>query len=112
MFYRALSGDTVKEFEAIIQHVKEAGLDQQVVMLQQKYQLSTPKEALMKVQKPVLVICGDEDSDNGNAKELAKLFPHSTYVQVPGGSWWRTSNTRVCRCSGVCPVSFLKKYKM
>jgi pimeloyl-ACP methyl ester carboxylesterase len=84
MFYRALSGDTVKELEGVIQHVKEAGLDQQSLMLQQKYQPSTPKEALMKVQHPVLVICGDKDSDNGNAQDLAKLFPHAMYVQVPG----------------------------
>lgn len=84
MFYRALSGDTVKELEGVIKHVKEAGLDQQSLMLQQKYQPSTPKELLAKYQKPVLVICGDKDSDNGSAEELAKLFPHAKYVQVPG----------------------------
>ena len=84
MFYRALSGDTIKELEGVIQHVKEAGFDERALMLQQKYQPSTPKETLMKIQKPVLVICGDKDNDNGNAQELARLFPHATYVQVPG----------------------------
>jgi pimeloyl-ACP methyl ester carboxylesterase len=84
MFYRALSGDTVKELEPVIKHIKDAGLDQQALMLQQKYQPSTSKEELAKVKQPVLVICGSEDSDNGSATELVKLFSHAQYVQVPG----------------------------
>jgi pimeloyl-ACP methyl ester carboxylesterase len=84
MFYRALSGDTVKELEPMVKHVKDAGLDQHALMLQQKYQPSTPKEALSKVKQPVLVISGAEDSDNGSPTELVKLFPHAQYVQVPG----------------------------
>ncbi len=31
MFYRALSGDTVRELEAMVKHVKESGLDQQAL---------------------------------------------------------------------------------
>jgi len=84
MFYRALSGDTVKELEPVIKHVKDAGLDQQALALQQKYQPSTSKEELAKVKQPVLVICGSEDSDNGSASELAKLFPNAQFAQVPG----------------------------
>ena len=53
-------------------------------MLQQKYQPSTSKEELAKVKQRVLVICGSEDSDNGSATELVKLFSHAQYVQVPG----------------------------
>ena len=64
--------------------IKDAGLDQQALMLQQKYQPSTSKEELAKVKQPVLVICGSEDSDNGSATELVKLFSHAQYVQVPG----------------------------
>lgn len=33
---------------------------------------------------PALVICGDEDRDNGSAEELAQLLPDATYVEVPG----------------------------
>jgi len=84
MFYRALSGDTVKELEAVMKHVKDAGLDQKALALQQKYQPSTSKEALAKIKQPVLVICGSEDSDNGSATELVKLFPNAQYIQVPG----------------------------
>jgi len=84
MFYHALSGDTVKELEAVVKHVQDAGLDQKALALQQKYQPSTSKEELAKVKQPVLVICGREDSDNGSATELVKLFPHAQFVQVPG----------------------------
>lgn len=84
MFYRALSGDTVKELEGMVKYVKESGLDQQALACLQKEQPSTPKEALNKLKQPVLVVCGDKDSDNGNAADLAKLIPHADFVTVPG----------------------------
>ncbi len=67
MFYRALMGDTVKELEGMVKHVKEAGLDQLALAYLQKEQASTSKEALNKVKQPVLIICGDKDTDNGSA---------------------------------------------
>ncbi|MHA6333328.1 alpha/beta fold hydrolase [Qipengyuania sp. CAU 1752] len=39
---------------------------------------------LGKVAMPTLVVCGDEDRDNGSAVELAALLPEATYVEVPG----------------------------
>lgn len=84
MFYRALIGDTVKELEGMVKNVQKAGLDQQALAYLQKEQPSTPKETLAKIKKPILVICGDKDSDNGNAKELADLFQNARYIQVPG----------------------------
>ena len=33
---------------------------------------------------PTLVVCGDEDRDNGSAQELAERLPDATYVEVPG----------------------------
>ena len=33
---------------------------------------------------PTLVVCGDEDQDNGSAAELAQMLPDATYVEVPG----------------------------
>ena len=84
MFYRALVGDTVKELEGMVNYVKQAGLDQLALAYLQKEQPSTSKEALGKVKQKVLVICGDKDSDNGNAQELTKLMPNAGFVQVPG----------------------------
>jgi pimeloyl-ACP methyl ester carboxylesterase len=33
---------------------------------------------------PTLVICGDQDDDNGSAEELANVFPNATFVEIPG----------------------------
>ena len=84
MFYRALSGDSVPELAQMVSYVKRSGLDQQALALLQKEQPSTPKETLKKVQQPVLVICGSEDSDNGNAAALATLFTHGVFKTTPG----------------------------
>ena len=106
MFYRALSGDTVKELEPMIKHVQsDTSLDQQALALQQKYQPSTPIETLKKVTQPVLIICGDKDSDNGNAKALAEVFPHSQFVQVPGVHGTASSTKEFADAV----VTFLKK---
>jgi pimeloyl-ACP methyl ester carboxylesterase len=33
---------------------------------------------------PTLVVCGDQDDDNGSAEELANVLPKATFVEVPG----------------------------
>lgn len=84
MFYHALRGDSVPELQAMVNNVKKQGLDQQALAYLQRSQPSTSKEDLGKVKQPVLIICGDKDSDNGSAKELADLFKHPTYKITPG----------------------------
>ena len=39
---------------------------------------------LANIACPTLVVCGDEDSDNGSAQELAGMLPNATYAEVPG----------------------------
>ncbi len=84
MFYHALRGDSVPELKAMVDNVKKQGLDQQALAFLQRSQPSTSKEELGKVNQPVLVICGDKDSDNGSAKDLADLFKNPTYKITPG----------------------------
>ena len=84
MFYKALSGESVPELAAMVENVKKQGLDQQALAYLQKAQPSTSKEALRKIKQPELIICGDKDSDNGSAKELADLFKHPVYRITPG----------------------------
>lgn len=84
MFYHALRGDSVPELKAIVENVKKQGLDQQALAYMQRSQPSTSKEVLRNVKQPVLVICGDKDSDNGSAKDLADVFKHSSYKITPG----------------------------
>ena len=92
MFYKALNGEPVPELAAMVENVKKQGLDQQALAYLQKAQPSTSKEAVRKIKQPVLIICGDKDSDNGSAKELADLFKHPVYRVSPGdhGSASRT----------------------
>jgi pimeloyl-ACP methyl ester carboxylesterase len=33
---------------------------------------------------PTLVVCGDQDDDNGSAEELANVLPSATFVEIPG----------------------------
>jgi len=33
---------------------------------------------------PTLVVCGDQDDDNGSAEELAAVLPNATFQEVPG----------------------------
>lgn len=85
MFYKALSGEPVPELAGVVKRVKDdPTLDQLALAYMQKAQPSTSRAELGKVKKPVLVICGDKDEDNGSSKELAALIPKSTYKRVPG----------------------------
>ena len=45
---------------------------------------STPEEALRGVDRPVLVLAGVDDADNGSAADLAEVLPHGRLVEVPG----------------------------
>ena len=33
---------------------------------------------------PTLVVCGDQDDDNGSAAELASILPNAVYAEIPG----------------------------
>ncbi len=92
MFYRALMGDSVPELQAMVKNVKASGLDQEALAYLQKEQPSTSKEELSKVKQPVLVLCGTEDSDQQEAKELSTYFKYGSFGSMPGdhGSASRT----------------------
>jgi pimeloyl-ACP methyl ester carboxylesterase len=84
LFYQALSGEPVKELEAMVKYVQQSGLDQTALAFSQKEQPVTTPQELAKVKNPVLVISGDADNDNGSAEELARLLKHSKVARVPG----------------------------
>ena len=84
MFYHALRGDSIPELAAVVKYVQDSKLDREALALLQKEQPSTPAAILSEVKIPVLVVCGDSDSDNGSAQELAQLFKNAKYVVVPG----------------------------
>lgn len=47
--------------------------------------VDTPLETVKAFPQPALVVCGEEDFDNGSAKELADALPDARYVETPGG---------------------------
>ena len=46
--------------------------------------VDTPEAAIRAIVRPMLVVSGVEDDDNGSAVELAEALPHATLVEVPG----------------------------
>jgi pimeloyl-ACP methyl ester carboxylesterase len=84
MFYKALMGEPTPALEGFMKYIKSSGVDQTAMALLQKTQPCTTKEELAEIKKPVLVICGDKDEDNGPSKALADLIPGATYKRVPG----------------------------
>ena len=84
MFYHAMMGDSIPELKGAVDYVKQQNLDQLALAYLQRSQPSTSKEILSKIKTPVLVVCGDKDSDNGSAADLAKLLPNAEYATVPG----------------------------
>ncbi|GAA4038598.1 alpha/beta fold hydrolase [Sphingomonas rosea] len=65
---------------------------------------STVTEAMLgKIIMPTLVLCGDDDRDNGSAPALAEALPDARYEEVPG-----THTTSVTqRALGEAMVRFL-----
>ena len=84
MFYRALSNEPVEELQGMIKRIKDNGLDQEALACLQGAQPHTTAKEFSEVTQPVLVICGDEDKDNGSSEELASVIPHATHVTVAG----------------------------
>lgn len=81
--YESLMYDSAG-YEDLKKRIISTGMDRLALALQQKEQPSTSKEALEKIKQKVLILCGDQDEDNGKARDLQKLIPHSSFVSVPG----------------------------
>jgi pimeloyl-ACP methyl ester carboxylesterase len=82
--YNALMNDTIKGYEGFRKYISGKRLDPLVLACQQKEQPSTSKEELATLKQPVLIICGNEDSDNGKGSDLQKLIPNSMFVEITG----------------------------
>jgi pimeloyl-ACP methyl ester carboxylesterase len=103
-FYQALIGEDVPELKSMVEYVQKSGLDQLALAYQQKEQPSTSVKSLSKIKKQVLIICGDQDRDNGLGVDLAKLIPKAKYLEV-AGNHNNASNTKAFSDS---VISFFK----
>lgn len=84
MFAKAFDGDVNEETKGAVAYAKSVNADLRSLHLQQKYQPVTTHKALAKVVAKILVVCGDEDFDNGDPAVLASVFENGGLKLVPG----------------------------
>jgi pimeloyl-ACP methyl ester carboxylesterase len=95
--YEALMYDTVKGYDDFRKRIATSGLDRLALAYQQKEQPSTSKEELSRIKQKVLILCGDQDEDNGKAQDLQQLIPGSVFVKVPGNHGSAAGTTEFAR---------------
>lgn len=66
------------------QFLKSQGVDRVAARLLLDTMPDMDLAKLANVTMPALVVCGDEDRDNGSAEELAMMLPNATFVETPG----------------------------
>lgn len=86
MFADAFSGKAHlhPETQGAVAYAKSIGVDTIALGFLQKYQPVALPSELMKHKKPVLIICGDEDLDNGDPKILQTYFKNASLKLVKG----------------------------
>lgn len=84
MFAKAFAGDFNSMTQGAVGYAKSINADLRSLHLQQKFQPVTFKKELAKIKIAVMVICGDVDSDNGNAMALSDVFKNGTLKTVLG----------------------------
>lgn len=67
-----------------MQFLKSQGVDRVAARLLLDTMPDLDLALLDNIAMPTLVVCGDEDRDNGSAEELADMLPDATFVEVPG----------------------------
>jgi pimeloyl-ACP methyl ester carboxylesterase len=83
--YKALMGDTtLHDVDEMMNWINKNDFDKLALAYQQKYQPSTPKKDLSKIEIPVLLIDGTEDKTNGSEIRLNQAIPKSILKYVPG----------------------------
>lgn len=84
MFSEAFSGNITPATESAVNYAKSVGADLRVLHLLQKHQPVTSEAELKKIKAEVLIVSGEEDSDNGNPMHLSKAISKSKLVLVEG----------------------------
>jgi pimeloyl-ACP methyl ester carboxylesterase len=66
------------------QFMKSMGVDREAARLLLGSMEDTSPEALSRLAMPTLVVCGEQDDDNGSAQALADALPNAHYRTIPG----------------------------
>ena len=67
-----------------VQFMKSMKIDRVAARLLLGAMSDTAPDTLAALTMPTLVVCGDEDQDNGSAENLAARLPNAVHVVVPG----------------------------
>jgi pimeloyl-ACP methyl ester carboxylesterase len=67
-----------------VQFMKSMKVDRVAARLLLQTFADTPPEALAALTMPTLVVCGDEDRDNGDPAMLVAALPNATHAVIPG----------------------------
>jgi pimeloyl-ACP methyl ester carboxylesterase len=85
--------DAIDRFEAVkqgdpayyaVQFMKSMKVDRIAIRHLLLAFSDTPPEALTALTMPTLVVCGDEDRDNGDPAKLAGALPDAVHAVIPG----------------------------
>ncbi|XUU60196.1 alpha/beta fold hydrolase [Erythrobacter sp. HA6-11] len=87
------------------QFLKSQGVDRVAARLLLDSMTDLDPAALANVRMPTLVVCGDEDQDNGSAQELVEHLPNAAYVETPGAHLVSATKPEM----GEAIVNFLKE---
>ncbi|MDP3551038.1 MAG: alpha/beta fold hydrolase [Novosphingobium sp.] len=66
------------------QFLKTMGTDREAARLLLGTMADTDPAELAAITVPTLVLCGDQDNDNGSAEQLAEALPDATLALIPG----------------------------
>jgi pimeloyl-ACP methyl ester carboxylesterase len=66
------------------QFMKTMKVDREAASLLLGSFADTDPAALAGITMPVLVLCGEQDDDNGSPEELTAALPHARHVTIPG----------------------------
>lgn len=64
--------------------LKTTGGDPRALLLLLDSFVDSDVDSLARIETPTLILCGDQDRDNGAAAELAQLLPHGHLVEIHG----------------------------
>jgi pimeloyl-ACP methyl ester carboxylesterase len=101
----AFAGRPTPATQPALAYARAIGADTLAMHYLQVAQPVTSPAELGRVRRPVLVIAGDQDTDNGPAAELAQLLPRATLKTVPGNH----NNTPASAGFADAVVGFLQK---
>jgi hypothetical protein len=69
------------------QFLKTSGIDRVAVRELLGAMEDTDPAALAAITMPTLVLCGDQDNDNGSADKLAQALPDARRATIPARTW-------------------------